>query len=280
MRELSEDDDDVLDRWEAWRKYNWMHDQMMRRREKEERSETDFQQGWYQVDLNRDRVITAAEFLAVEHVYGQEIMEFFVGDGEELNYDTVYNWIVDVERPLKENIIDPLWIYVFDKDEDGVAYLDDFISVEYNLLALWHVLGKEEQDADLDQKKEFAIEFFNQIDGYLKEADGKITKVDVCKYYFEGDHTFICGQDDEETDEEKANAETQNVVELAEEIFEKVDVDQTGEIGKTEFVQVYQEITERIKDETVNEISEIPVSDLVNGLKDELTDLIKQIIAQ
>jgi len=152
-------------------------------------------------------------------------MEFFVEDGEELNYDTVYNWIVDVERPLKENIIDPLWIYVFDKDEDGVAYLDDFISVEYNLLALWHVLGKEEQDADLDQKKEFAIEFFNQIDGYLKEADGKITKVDVCKYYFEGDHTFICGQDDEETSEEKAKAETQNVVELAEEIFEKVDVD-------------------------------------------------------
>jgi hypothetical protein len=43
---------------------------------------------------------------------------------------------------------------------------------------------------------------------------------------------------------------------------------------------VYQEITKKIKDETVEEISEIPVSDLVNGLKDELTDLIKQIIAQ
>jgi hypothetical protein len=43
---------------------------------------------------------------------------------------------------------------------------------------------------------------------------------------------------------------------------------------------VYQEITAKVRDETVDQIATIPVSDLVEGLKDELTDLIKQIIAQ
>jgi len=102
--------------------------------------------------------------------------------------------------------------------------LDDFISIDANLLALYYVLGDYREEVT-DEMREFATEFFNKIDGYLKEADGKIKKVDVCKYYFEGDHEFICGKDDEETDEDKANAETQNIVELAEEIFDKVDSD-------------------------------------------------------
>jgi len=44
-----------------------MYHEMMRRIEDEERAEQDFENGWFQVDINRDRVITAAEFLAVEH---------------------------------------------------------------------------------------------------------------------------------------------------------------------------------------------------------------------
>jgi len=49
------------------------------------------------------------------------------------------------------------------------------------------VLDKWEEDEDID-KLEFARELFNAIDSYLKEPDGKITRVDVCRYYFEGDH--------------------------------------------------------------------------------------------
>lgn len=65
MRELSLDDDYDLDRWEAWRKYHWMHDHLMRRIRHDEQQERDFENGWFQVDINRDRAITAAEFLAV-----------------------------------------------------------------------------------------------------------------------------------------------------------------------------------------------------------------------
>jgi hypothetical protein len=67
MKELSMDDDLDLDRWEAWRKYHWMHDHLMRRIRDAENHERDFEGGWFNIDLNRDRAITAAEFLASEH---------------------------------------------------------------------------------------------------------------------------------------------------------------------------------------------------------------------
>lgn len=126
MKELSMDDDLDLDRWEAWRKYHWMHDHLMRRIRDAENHERDFEGGWFNIDLNRDRAITAAEFLASEHQYGQEIMDFFeVAEGDSLSYEKVYTWVRDVQRPIMDRIVEPLWRHVFDRDDkDGVAYLD------------------------------------------------------------------------------------------------------------------------------------------------------------
>jgi len=115
-------------------------------------------------------------------------MDFFeVAEGDTLNYDKVYEWVRDVQRPLMNKIVEPLWNHVFDRDDkDGVAYLEQFLSDEKNFEALWEVLGKwDDEDTD---KLEFAKELFNEIDGYLKVPDGKITRLDVCRYYFEGDH--------------------------------------------------------------------------------------------
>lgn len=118
MKELSMDDDLDLDRWEAWRKYHWMHDHLMRRIRDDENHERDFANGWFTIDLNRDRAITAAEFLASEHQYAQEIMDFFeVADGDSLSYDQVYTWVRDVQRPIMDRVVEPLWRHVFDRDD-------------------------------------------------------------------------------------------------------------------------------------------------------------------
>jgi len=53
-------------------------------------------------------------------------MDFFeVAEGDTLNYDKVYEWVRDVQRPLMNKIVEPLWNHVFDRDDkDGVAYLE------------------------------------------------------------------------------------------------------------------------------------------------------------